>query len=96
MREPFGKEQGKTKRENHSNTSSTLQHRHNSQTNSQFIPEKKSGGGGIDEVGRVRGVILCLRERKEEKAVERVFDQDGGSLQTWGPLASQDGQKPPK
>lgn len=39
-----------------------------------------------------------MSEREEEvvEEVGSVFDQDGGSLQTWGPLASQDRQKASK
>lgn len=107
MREPFGKEEGKTKRENCSNTSSTLQHGHNTRTNLQFIPwEKKSGngeregerGGGAREGEGNWSDFVSEREEEEEEEEEvgSVFDQDGGSLQTWGPLASQDRQKPPK
>ena len=32
-------------------------------------------------------------EEEEEEEGRRVFDHDGGSLQTWGPPASQDRQK---
>lgn len=33
---------------------------------------------------------MSEREEGEEEEVGSAFDQDGGSLQTWGPLASQD------
>lgn len=45
MREPFGKKEegGKTKRENHGNTSSTLQHRHNTRIYNSFLGRKRVG-----------------------------------------------------
>ena len=95
------KKKGKQKRENHRNTSSTLQHHHNTCTNLQFIPwEKKSGNGerrgGREGEGNWSDFVSEREEGEEEEEVGSVFDQDGGSLQTWGPLASQDRQKPPK
>ncbi|KAK5889520.1 hypothetical protein CesoFtcFv8_015517 [Champsocephalus esox] len=50
--------------------------------------EREEGGG--------RGGRKRREEGEEDEEEGRVFDQDEGSLQTWGPLASQDGQKAPQ
>lgn len=78
MREPFGEEEGKTKRENRSNTSSTLQHCHNTRTNLQFIPwEKKSGNGEGERGGGERegeGNWSDFVSEREEKKRRRRWE----------------------
>lgn len=60
--------------------------------------ERGGGGGGgrREGEGNWSDFVSERDEEEEEEEVGSVFDQDGGSLQTWGPPASQDRQKPPK